>query len=170
VKESTVKKIPEIALEDWSQFEDTIRRMLGHRELVIRNFHRITFDHIGTKKQVEVDLLEVVRRTGTDRRSTAWMWNAPGFDHEHDQHCTGKKPNKIVYASWADFRLRPYKASRAQGNHQSTLEAYDLTEELTEFDAVIVYDPSRLKRVSPNEYWFVSGALDAALLLLTVKE
>jgi hypothetical protein len=31
-----------------------------------------------------------------------------------------------------------------------------LTEELSEFDAVIVYDPSRLKRVSPNEYWFVS--------------
>jgi hypothetical protein len=50
------------------------------------------------------------------------MWNAPEFDHEYDQYPTWKKPDEITYASWADFRFRPYKASIGQSNHQSTLE------------------------------------------------
>jgi hypothetical protein len=39
------------------------------------------------------------------------------------------------------------------------MEAYDLTEELTEFDAMIVYDPKHLKRVSANEYAFCPSSL-----------
>jgi hypothetical protein len=72
------KKIPEIKLDDWSQFEPAIRCELGNKELLVRNFHRIVFDDFTTPGQVEVDLLPVVCKTGTDRRKNAHMWNAPG--------------------------------------------------------------------------------------------
>ena len=98
------------------------------------------------------------------------MWNAAGFDHDHDGHPKGMKPNDIIYAFWLDFRLVPYKASRAQGDGTATMEAYDVTGSCGELDAFIVYDPARLNRVSANEYWFRTTPLDAALLLLTVKE
>jgi hypothetical protein len=169
-RRGATKKILEIKLDDWSQFEATIRRKLGNRELVVRNFQRIVFDSFLKAGQMEVDLLPVVRKTGTDRLENADVWNATGFDHEHDRHPTGMKPNDLIYASWLDFRLVPYKASRAQGDNTVKMEAYDLTEGYTEFDALIVYDPARLKRVSANEYWFRTTPLDAALLLLTVKE
>jgi hypothetical protein len=80
------RKIPEIKLDDWSQFEPAIRRELGNKELVVRNFHRIVFDDFTTPGQVEVDLLPVVCKTGTDRRKNAHMWKAPGFDYEHDRY------------------------------------------------------------------------------------
>jgi hypothetical protein len=164
------RRIPEIKLDDWSKFEATIRSNLGNRELVVRNFHRIVFDDFKTPGQVEVDLLPEVRKTGTDRRKNAHMWNAAGFDHDHDGHPKGMKPNDIIYAFWVDFRSSPYKASRAQGDNTVKMEAYDLTEALTELDAMIVYDPARLKRASANEYWFLSKPFDAALLLLTSEE
>ena len=163
------KAIPEIELNDWSEFESAVRRKLGAREFVLRNFDLVTFDGAVTGDPVEVDSLEVVRATGTDRRENARMWNEPGFDHEHDRAPSGKQPQEITYGSWMDFRSSPYKASRAQGDNAVVMEAYDITDGLTEHEALILYDPSHLQRVSANEYWFRSTAFDAALLIVRIK-
>jgi len=84
------KKIPEIALTNWKQFADVIRRELGEREFIVRNFDLVVFDGIETGNPVEVDLLAVARSTGNDRRKNATMWNAEGFDHDHDRVPSGK--------------------------------------------------------------------------------
>lgn len=164
------RRIPEFKLDEWSQFEATVRRELGDRELVVRNFDLATFDGIETKNPVEVDSLEVVRRTGTDRRPNADVWNATGFDHDHDLQPTGKMPNEVTYAFWVDFRCTPYKASEAQGDGTALMKTYDITRELDETHGIVIYDPAHLSRKSANEYWFLTTALDAVLLVLTIRE
>lgn len=135
------KRNPEIKLDNWTELEKTIRGRLGKGGLVVRNFQRVVFEHIGTADEVEIDRLKVARKTGLDRRENALRWNATGFDHDREQHRMGKRPDEIMHAFWVSFRLTSYKASRAQGENRATLEPHDITEGLTEHDAIIVYDP-----------------------------
>ena len=46
----------------------------------------------------------------------------------------------------------------------------DVTCALSEADAIVVYGTSKLERVSPNEYWFKTPPVDAALLIFSVGE
>lgn len=163
----------EIKLKSWSGFESALRDETKRSPLLVRNFARVTFDNVCTDDAVEVDNLEIVRRTGTDRRETSSMWNAPGFDFDHDLVPSGKKPHEIIYASLIDLKPKPYLVSAPdddQGN--SSFQVLDLTKGLTEHDAIIVYDyaSGRFDRVAPNEYWFRCDPLEAALFLFTLDD
>jgi hypothetical protein len=164
--------VKEIKLKSWADFESALRRETKRSPLLVRNFMRVTFDNIHTDDPVEVDNLAVVRETGTDRRETSSMWNASGFDFEHDLVPSGKKPNEIIYAFLIDLKPKPYLVSAPdddQGNF--SFQVLDLTEGLTEHHAIIVYDYSdKFDRVATNEYWFRGDPLEAALLLFTLDD
>jgi hypothetical protein len=68
------------------------------------------------------------------------------------------------------LKPEPYLVSVGDGRGGSSFEVLDLTENLTEHDAIIVYDPANLERAAPNEYWFLCDPLEAALLLFTLDD
>jgi hypothetical protein len=165
--------VKEIKLKSWSDFESALRAKTKRSPLLVRNFMRVTFDNVCTDDAVEVDNLEVVRRTGTDRRETSSMWNAPGLDFDHDLVPSGKKPNEIIYAFLIDLKPKPYLVSAPdddQGNF--SFQALDLTEGLTEHNAIVVYDYTldKFERVATNEYWFRCNPLEAARFLFTLDD
>jgi hypothetical protein len=162
--------VKEIKLKSWSHFEPTLRAEIKISTALVRNFARVTFDNVGTEHVVEIDSLAVVRATGTDRRENASMWNASGFDFDHDLMPSGRKPNEIVYAFLIDLKPKPYLVSVADGKGAASFKALDLTDYLTEHSAIIVYDPAHLHRAAPNEYWFLCDPLEAALLLFTLDD
>ena len=155
----------QVHLESWDEFEASLRvevAQLGRGDLVVaRNFMKVTFSPEGE----EQDRHRVAIDTGTDRDPESNFWNADGFDHEHDLNPAGKSPNEIIYAFTLDLSKTPYIV-----RHADVPEAFDITAELTEHDALIVYDASMLDRKSMNEYWFKGDPRDCALLLYTADE
>lgn len=153
-----------IKIEDWSEFEGRLRQELDiirhDGDVTARSFQLVSFDKHGN----EVDRLEIVRSTGTDRDSSSPLWNEPGFDYEHDLAPIGKEPDEVIYAFTLDMSRTPYLV-----RHSQTPEALDITESLSEHDGIIVYDSRQLKRVSKNEYWFCSSPMEAALMVVTVE-
>lgn len=154
-----------VQLESWDDFEASLRvevpKLMDGDLVVARNFMKVTFSPDGD----EQDRLQIAIDTGTDRDGRSNLWNAEGFDHEHDRNPAGKAPNEIVYAFTIDLSQTPYLV-----HHQEVPEAFDITDGLTEHDAIVVYDASMLDRRSMNEYWFKGDPRDAALLLYTVDE
>jgi hypothetical protein len=49
-------------------------------------------------------------------------------------------------------------------------EDWDLTEGLFERDGVLVYDATKLNRVSKNEHWFMGDPCGALLLVFKLRE
>lgn len=156
--------VKKILLTGWSEFENILReelRTIGHHGLVtVRNFQLVTFTGGD-----EVDRLAIVHSTGTDRDGDSAFWNATGFDHEHDRHPTGKLADEIIYAFTIDLSHSPYLV-----HHDATPEAIDITETLSEYDGVIVYDSQKLDRRAKNEYWFKTNPLDAALMIFALTD
>lgn len=144
-----------IHLESWENFEASLRAeapQLGHCDLVVaRNFMKVTFSPDGD----EQDRLQIAIDTGTDRDAESQFSNAAGFDHEHDINPVGKAPNQIIYAFTLDLSKNPYLVVYA-----AVPEEFDITTELTEHNALIVYDASMLDRRSMNEYWFKGDPQD----------
>ena len=136
---------------------------------MIRNFARVTFDNVGTDSAVEIDSLAVVRATGTERRENASIWNASNFYFDHDLTPSGRKPNEIIYAFLTDLKPKPYLVSGADGFGGTSFEVLDLTKNLTEHDAITVYDPAELHRAAPNEYWFL-GDFYLRLMMKKLKK
>ncbi len=152
-----------IQLSDWDEFDDSLRTeiaALGHRGHVsVRNFDLVTSRKMG----VEQDRLQLVMDTGTDRDRTSQFWNEFGHDYDHDKNPSGKKANEIIYAYAVDPVPKPYRV-----HHEDESEAWDLTEGLTEYHGIIIYDRDRMTRKAPNEYWFIGDPLDAVLLVYTI--
>lgn len=152
-----------IHLANWSQFAQSLSvevRILQVGDLVVvRNFAKVTF----SQDDEEQDRLQIAIETGTDRDTDSALWNVPGFDHEHDISNVGKAPNEIIYAFTIDLSQTPYLVR----HDVERPEAIDIAADLTEHDAILVYDPRMLERRTKNEYWFNSKPLDAALLLYT---
>jgi hypothetical protein len=98
------------------------------------------------------------------------MWNALGFDYDHDLMPSDRQPNEIIYAFLVDLKQDPYLVSVGNGEGAASFQVLDLTDHLSEHHGVIVYDPSKLFRAAPNEYWFLCAPLDAALLLFTLSD
>ena len=164
----------EISIPNWRDCDLTalLYSEIGQYEfVVIRTFGRTTFDNIETDGNAnEIDSLDVFRRTGTDRRENAHVWNVPEFDYEHDVHPSDKRPNEIFYGSLVNMQARPYRATVANTNAEGEwVPIEEIVETLTDEDAMGVYDYRMLKRVTVNEYWFKTTALDAALLLIIPK-
>ncbi len=155
----------QVVLADWSDFERELRAELGargHGESVIaRNFSLTTT----TEDFAETDRLALVRSTGTDRDETSHFWDVPGFDHDHARHPQGKQPHDIVYAFTLDLSTTPYLV-----DHGAKATAFDITDNLTQYDGIVVYHPRGLSRVSENEYWFTCNPLDVALIVFTVDD
>lgn len=151
-----------IHINSWQDFEDSLRdevQQLGRGPRVIaRNFTRVTFSPDGD----EQDRLQIAINTGADRDAESSFWNAEGFDHEHDRHPSGKLPAEIIYAFTLDLSKTPYVVDR-----QDLPAGFDITEGLSEHDAILIYDENALKRVSDNEYWFVQAPQQGAILLYT---
>jgi hypothetical protein len=161
--------VKEIKLKAWSEFESVLRAAIDIDTALVRNFALVTFDNIETDP-VEIDSLAFVRTFGTDRRENAAMWNAPGFDYDHDLIPSDRQPNQIIYAFLIDLKHKPYLVSVGDGHGGASFQVLDLSDRLSEHDGVIVYDPSKLFRAAPNEYWFLCDPLEAALLLFTLSD
>jgi hypothetical protein len=109
-----------------------------------------------------VPLIAEVVKVGTSTRAGARV--RAGHDYEHDLYPTGKKPSEIVYAYVADVSADGYLV-----RYQDEPIEFDLTEGLTEFDGILVYDAGKLERVSKNELWFKSDPRDALMLVFKVR-
>lgn len=153
----------QVSLADWADFEDSLRAelaALGYTgKVVARNFALTTFDADHT----EIDRLAMVINTGTDRSPDSPFWNEPGFDHDHDGDPRGKQANEIVYAFTLDLQVKPYLVF-----HDVNPTSFDITEGLSPYDGIVIYDHCSLDRVSKNEYWFNCKPLNAALLVFTL--
>jgi hypothetical protein len=160
----------EIELEEWSEFAARLSNELvaiGHTNCVaIRNFRLASAiinensEHLG-----DVDRLEIVRRTGTDRDDKSDMWNAVGHDYDHVQCPSGKMPADITYAYVAEVNNGDYLV-----HYQGEPEEFDLTKGLSIYEGILVYDASKLERVSKNEHWFLTSPLEALLLVFTIAQ
>lgn len=154
-----------VELDDWSEFAEQLASelaALGHNGLVaIRNFALSTaivdedMNHLG-----EVDRLALVRQTGTDRDNTSPMWNASGHDYDHDQSPSGKTPADIIYAYVAEVNDGDYLV-----HYKFEPEQFNLTEGLSNFEGILIYDATKLQRVAKNEHWFLTDPCEALLLV-----
>ena len=98
------------------------------------------------------------------------VWNVENFDYEHDVNPVGKRPNELIYAFLVDLSGSSPRVAIADGKGGSAWRPIEeIVQGLSELDAMAVYDYRMLNRVSPNEYWFKSEPLDAALLLIIPK-
>ncbi|MGO6822238.1 hypothetical protein ACC779_07770 [Rhizobium ruizarguesonis] len=79
----------------------------------------------------DVDRLDLVKRTGTDRDESSLMWNAPGFDFDRDADDSGRTPSDIIYAFKVDLRPTPYLVHFNEGP-----AAFDLTTSLSATDGM----------------------------------
>ncbi|HZL51465.1 MAG TPA: hypothetical protein VFC37_11015 [Terracidiphilus sp.] len=154
-----------VVLADWSEFEESLRHELATLRhtvnIIARNFALTTT----TKDCVETNRLALVLSTGTDRDETSPFWDVRAFDHDHACDPKGKRPQDIVYAFTLDMSTTPYLV-----NHGTSTTSFDITDTLTQYDGIVIYDARGLRRVSENEYWFECSALDLVLLVFTVKD
>lgn len=161
-----------IELDDWSEFAGALRGELaaiGHDgRVLIRNFMLVTCDVDDDMRPTgETDRLDLVRRTGTDRDAKSAMWNAPGHDFEHDVTASGKAPADIIYAYVAELTAEGYRVHYLP---EGEPENWDLTDQLTEFEGVLVYDAAKLDRVTKNEHWFRGDPRDALLAVFKLRD
>jgi hypothetical protein len=159
-----------IRLDSWNEFATALKHelnVLGYAEnVVVRNFELVTTE-IDDQffPQGEVDRLDLVFKTGTDRDATSPFWNVEGFDHKHDTHPQGKRGDEIIYAFTIDPAHDPYLV-----HHGAAPETFDVTAELTEYHGLLVYDSTMLKRVATNEYWFIAPPSQVLLFVFTLGE
>lgn len=155
-------------MDDWSEFASALPRELAaikHYSLVaVRNFSLVTLDLNKNNEIVrEIDREQLVRCTGTDRDANSTFWNAEGHDYDHDLSPAGKTPADIIYAYVAEMCGNGYLVHYKYPNGKP--ELIDLTESLSEQDAISIYDADKLERVSKNEHWFTGDPHDALLLV-----
>jgi hypothetical protein len=156
-----------IKINDWSELEEILRKNIGIDSILLRNFGVVSVD---PETYEETNRLQLVIDTGTDRCIESFFWNAQHFDFENNKNASGKMPNEIIYASLVDLTKSPYQASVPDGQGGWKFEVIDLTQGLSEYDAITAYDPGHLDRKSANEYWFKSSPINAALLVVSIAE
>lgn len=84
-------------------------------EILVRDFELVTaVDKTTLDYLRDVDRLDLVKRTGTDRDESSLMWNAPGFDFDHDADDSGRTPSDIIYAY--KVNLRPTQRTLRQAS------------------------------------------------------
>lgn len=161
-----------IDLEDWTHFGAALHaemQRIGHAGLVaVRNFQLTTVEvDCDMMPLGEVDRLDLVLRTGTDRDATSWFWNAEGHDHPHDLTPSGKSPQDIIYAYVAEVGPHGYLVHYQPGGAP---EEMDLTTALSDQEGILIYDAAKLTRVSKNEHWFTGDPRDALLAVFKLAE
>ena len=158
---------PIIELSDWGEFAiqlPTALTEINHQgRVAIRNFDLTTHDlEDGMNIIGEVNRLDLVQRTGTDRDRNSPMWNAPDHDFDHDTENPAKLPSEIIYAYLAEITGDGYLVHYHPDGHP---EHMDLTEGLSEHNGILIYDASKLERVSKNELWFRTSPIEALLMV-----
>lgn len=160
---------PIVQLSNWVQFaqalNDEAQRLGLAGDLAVRNFDLVTFE-LGPNYEMgaEVNRLEIVKHSGTDRDSGSVFWNADEHDHDHDAQPMGKGPADIIYAYVVTLTGTDYLV-----RYDGPPEEMDITESLTDANGILVYDASKLTRVSKNELWFVTDPRDALLMVFLIK-
>ena len=160
---------PIIELSSWDQFAQNLNHKaqeLGLAgDLAIRNFELISFE-LGPDCEMgdEVDRLEIVKRTGTDRDSGSTFWNAQGHDHDHEMRPMGKGPADIIYAYLVQLTGTNYLV-----RYDGPLIKMDLTQSLCEANGILVFDASKLRRVAKNELWFLTDPKDALVMVFVLR-
>lgn len=160
-----------INLNDWDEFEKRLPVELRKIEysglILVRNFSLQTYD-VDEKNELTdnfVDRLSVAIETGTDRDINSPFWNVEGHDYEHNKESACKSASDVIYAYVAEFDDSGYSV-----HYQSNIpEKIDLTDGLNELDGILIYDQSKLKRVSKNEHWFLEKPIDTLLMIFKLK-
>ena len=88
----------EIKINSWDEFDNCLKTNFTGKEFVLRNFQRVVFDNIGEEEEEEINNLQLVMDTGTDRRNNSPLWNVKGFDYDHDTMHSGIEADQIIYA------------------------------------------------------------------------
>lgn len=161
-----------IELDEWNEFASRLNRELNavgwDGSFLIRNFELVTSEIDDDMQPIgDMDRLDLVCRTGTDRDAASKMWNAPGHDYEHDRNPAGKCPADIIYAYVAELTEGSYCVHYAPDDEP---EDWDLTEGLCEMNGVLVYDATKLNHVSKNEHWFTGDPCDALMLVFKLRD
>ena len=160
-----------VELDDWADFAKSLIKEMAEIKhkgpLLIRNFELETCDIDEDMRPVgDVDRLDIVLQTGTDRDRNSLMWNAPGHDFEHDREPSGQGPSDIIYAYMVELTDDGYKVHYTPGVF---LESMDLTDGLFDRHGILVYDPAKLYRAAKNEHWFRGDPKDALLAIFKLK-
>jgi hypothetical protein len=156
----------ELYLDTWDDLIPEIRKITDISVITLRSFSKIRFidSNYGL---IEFNAYRLAQQNHTDRTKESDMWNAHGHDYDH--HSSSKSPEEIIYAFYVNIELDPYEVDVSQGDGTSKWQPISLTDELTENDAVLVYHPARLQRVAPNEWWFNTNPINAAIALISLK-
>lgn len=158
-----------IEIDEWDEFEKRLLLELNEIKfdglVLARNFSLETYD-VNNENSDPVDRFSLAKNTGTDRDNDSPFWNEPGHDYEHDMNCSGKSPSDIIYAYVVKIDSDGYSVYYLNDNP----EKMDLTDGLNECDGILIYDQSKLERVSKNEHWFSSSPLEALLMIFKLKD
>lgn len=160
-----------IELNDWCEFPNILRQKLselGFCGLVaVRNFEITTFTLDDEFNPVEeVDRLDLVLRTGTDRDASSPFSNALGHDYDHALYPSGKRADEIIYAYLVEVTNNDYLVHFNVGQ---TPIKMDLLKSLDEQNGILIFRGDMLERVAKNEYWFNGSPVDALLLVFKIK-
>ena len=77
----------------------------------------------------------------------------------------GKSAGEIIYAFTLDPSTSPYLVL-----HDETPQILDITFNMSDFNAIMIYDAAQLDRREKNEYWFKTSPKPAALLLFSLVQ
>lgn len=158
-----------VEIDEWDDFEKRLPLELNEIEfdglVLARNFALETYD-VNNEISDPVDRFSLAKNTGTDRDNDSIFWNEPGHDYEHDKYFSGKSPADIIYAYVVKIDSDGYSVYY----RHDISEKMDLTDGLNECDGILIYDQSKLERVSKNEHWFSSSLLDALLMIFKLND
>ncbi|MGC0894110.1 hypothetical protein [Pantoea agglomerans] len=133
--------------------------------VLARNFSLETYD-VNNENSDPVDRFSLAKNTGTDHDNYSPFWNVHGHDYEHDINCPGKAPTDIIDA----YVIKIYSDGYSVYYLNENTEKMDLKDGLNECDGILIYDQSKLERVSKNEHWFASSPLDALMTIFKLKD
>lgn len=148
-------------IASWMDLVPSLRKKLAElgyegTKVIIRHYDR--------------DRTELVRTKGTDRDEDSRVW-----DYREDScHWRSKEPVKaadITYARTLDLSQEPVcPIPFCRNSIDSFGNNLDYLAHLPHANGMAVYDPERLKRVSPNEYQFTDNPRDALIAIFLVSK
>jgi hypothetical protein len=144
-----------VVIEGWEEFEEDLRSRLKTRNftrmILVRNF--------------SVERIDTMMGTGTDRDAGSQFWNAPEFDHPNN---AGMELEDITYAHRVNWHTKPFTILNL-GEFQTSVQL-NLTDQLTEHDAVAIYDILGFERLAINEHKFAKPPSEVLMFVYTIRD
>lgn len=144
-----------VVIDSWDDFEANLRA-----ELRAINFPRLILF-----RNFSAERIEIAMSSGTDRDADSQFWNVDGFDAGSND---GMEPTDAIYAHRVNWNSDPFTVLNL--GEEYTEDVFDLTDNLTEHDAVAIYDAAGLNRVAINEHHFTTAPLSALLFVYSLSD